>query len=386
MNHLNSMLCLLPAALLLLGAAGCGDTDSATPTGAAGIAVDDYDAIDLNLAYGGLTATDEEPAFGDAYLVDLDAQDAAEEYEDELLGDPEVQALMAMGDAPGDTVDPERPRFTFLRLVWGALDQPDSSDGLPEDGEVLDWSGQVSVDRGIVLVRRVILFERPWDHILRPRPDRHTMAWISHTGGHVDGLVLQIIEPPLPEGEGSDGPPQPNMLHLRTAAYSADFPMDDISGMDEIIEVEPAGNGIHLAAFTMGDLDPCPRGFLAGQWCDDPDSDDLGGYFRGRWIDIFGIVRGYMLGQWGMNDDGVQVFAGKYTARDGAFLGLVAGGWAEGEQPGRGVFQGHWADEDRALEGFVDGRWALRPDRPCGLFVGRWATDCDDDAVAELIE
>ena len=385
MGDFARLLLLLPATLLLLGATGCGDTDPAAPTDTGGLIADDYDAMDLNLAYGGLTPTDEEPAFGDAYLVELDAQDEAEIYDDELLDDPEVQALMAMGEAPGDTVDPERPRFTFLRLVWGALDRPDTSDGLPDDGDVLDWSGQVSVDRGIVLVRRVILFERPWDHVLRPRPDRHTMAWISHTGGHVDGLVLQIIEPPLPEGD-ADNPPPPNVLHLRTATYSADFPMNDISGLDEIIEVEPAGNGIHLAAFTLGDLDPCPRGFLAGQWCDDPDSDDPGGLFRGRWIDIFGMVRGYTLGRWGLDEDGAQVFAGKYTARDGSFLGLVGGQWADGDQPGLGTFQGHWADDEGAVAGFLDGRWALRPDRPCGLFVGRWATDCDDDAVAELIQ
>jgi hypothetical protein len=369
-RHAHKTITILFMALLALGLTACSDSDTSTLPGDA-TAIDDYAAIDLNQEYGGLTATDEEPAFGDAYLLEMEVEDQDEAFDDPLLTDPEVLQMLALSEADPDSVDQARPRVTFLRLVWGALDTADSE--LPEDDEVLDWTGELSVDSGVVLVRRVIMFERPQDHLVLPRPDRQSLSWVSHTGGHMDGLVLQIIEPAQ-----DDGTYAPNQLHLQTVSFSGDFDLAEISGMDEFIEVAPPGNGLHLAAFTLGEPDPCPRGFLSGRWCDDPDADGQGGMFRGRWVDIFGITRGYMLGRWGLNEDGEQVFAGKYISRAGAFLGLMRGAWFNGEEVGAGGFQGHWAGRQGEFQGHLQGRWLQRPDLPCGIYQGRWATQCEN--------
>ena len=375
---------LLLATLLLAGLYGCSEDDS-NPAAGTQTAVDDYAAIDFDAPYGGLTKTDEEPAFGDPYLLQDDALEDQEVYADELLADPEVRALMAMGEVPGDPRDPSRPRFTFLRLVWGQLDGAvDDSTGRVEDGELVDWSGLLRVDRGVVVVRRVIRFERPFDFLVHPRIDRHTVAWSSHTGGHFDGLLIQIMEPPR-NGEGGDGdPPPPNQLHLITGPFEQSFTVAELADLDEVHEVDEAGNAIQLAGFTLGDLDPCPKGFLSGVWRDDPDTDDGSGVIRGRWVGLDGRGLGHMMGSYGYDEEGTPVFFGKYVSRSGRFLGLLAGTWEPGDRPGTGTFLGHWTRDGENRDGVLGGRYLSLPERPGGFYQGRWAADCDSDAVAEI--
>ncbi|HOX25731.1 MAG TPA: hypothetical protein PLL30_10820 [Candidatus Krumholzibacteria bacterium] len=373
---------LAPASLALasLLVAGCS-SDDATPIGAREIGVDDYDAIDFDQPFGGLTITDEAPAFGDDYLIQLDAQADLERYTDELADDPEVREMHRRGEAAGDPDDPTRPRFTFLRVVWGALDGAiDEIDGRPEDGDLVDWSGRLSVDRGIVLVRRVILFERPLDAIVGPRVDRQSIAWRSHTGRHYDGLVIEIIEPP----HVGDDPPRPNVLHFETGPFTRDIAIDELSGLDEVFAVEPAGNAIHFAGFTLGDIGYCPKGFLAGHWRDAPDGDRTSGQFRGRWVDLYGLVRGYLLGAYGLNDDGERVLFGKFVGRDGRFEGIIAGTWSPDEREGHGTFEAQWTGESGQVEGVLGGRYVNEPDRPDGFFHGRWSALCDEEAVGEI--
>lgn len=382
---------IVPAALALLFA-GCGDEDGTTPTGAGPVGVDDYSAIDFDLPYGGLTKTDEQPAFGDPYLLQMDALADLDDFEDALAQDPEVRRLQSRTGTPGGPDGGERPRFTFLHIAWGVLDGPiDEITGRPEDGDLVDWSGHLSVDRGIVLVRRVILFERPADQVIQPRPDRQTVAWRSHTGLHYDGLIIEIIEPPLgsggEHGDGQGGDPDepvPNVLHFVTGPFTRDFPVDELAGLDEVFEVEPAGNAIHFAGFTLGDIAYCPKGFLAGRWVDDPDREEAGGFFAGRWVSLYGLVRGYLRGAYGLNREGEPVFYGKYVGRDGRFQGLVEGVWTPGEDEGEGSFEGHWVGANELVEGVLDGRFLTEPGELRGFFQGRWATLCDEEAVSQI--
>lgn len=384
MTSPRHMMTLLAAALLLAGLVGCSDQET-NPVGTADTAVDDYASMDFSLPYGGLTKTDEDPAFGDAYLMQDDALEGEEIYEDELADDPEVAELERMGEMNGDGNNPLRPRFTFLRMVWGNLDgEVDEKTGLVEDGEGVDWSGLLRVDRGIVLVRRVIRFERPYDLVVRPHIDRHTVAWFSQTGDHFDGLLIQIIEPPHTGERDGDDPPPPNQLHFVTGPFEQSFPVSELAELDEIFEVEPAGNAIHFAGFILGDLDTCPKGFLSGIWCDDLDTDDGSGFFRGRWVARHGLGMGHMQGAYGFNDEGERVFFGKYITRNGGFIGLLAGTWKPGDRPGHGGFRGHWVSEDDTREGVLGGRYLQPSDRPGGFYQGRWATDCDQEAVDQI--
>jgi len=356
------------AALALL--VGCSQDDNPSD-----IAADDYDAIDLDQAYGGLTMTDEQPAFDDPYLIAEDAQDEGDAFDDPLANDPEVREMERRGHGQGQGEGTARPRFTYLRVVWGELDAASDE----PDGDAVDWTGALHVDRGIVVVRRVILFERPGDNIVHPRPDRRTVAWNSHTGGHFDGLVLQIIERPQDlEGE------EPNQLHFGTGPLTTSFAVAELVGLDQVFPVEPAGNAVHFVGFNLAELDSCPKGFLGGRWHDDPASEAEGGMFRGRWVGLHGLTEGHLRGRYGVNDAGERVFFGKYINRRGHFRGLLAGTWLPGEEPGQGVFEGHWVNRQETVEGVLSGRYATAPERPVGSFQGRWATLCDDEAAGQV--
>jgi hypothetical protein len=210
------------------------------------------------------------------------------------------------------------------------------------------------------------------------------VAWFSHTGGHFDGLLVEIIEPPRNGQDGGDPPPA-NLLHIVTGPFERSFAVADLAQIDEIFEVEPEGNAVHLAGFTLGDLDPCPKGFLSGVWLDDPDTDDESGFFRGRWVGVHGIGMGHMMGQFGLDEDGNRMFFGKYINRSGEFMGLLAGTWKPSEEyPGHGSFVGHWTSDGETRDGVLGGRYLNLPEREGGFYQGRWAADCDDDAVEDI--
>ncbi len=359
----------LVALALLALLAGCSQDDGPGDV----IATDNYDTMDLDEAYGGLSMTDEQPAFDDPYLIAEDAQDQGDAFDDPLADDPEVREMERRGHGPGDGT--ARPRFTFLRVVWGELEAATDA----PDGDAVDWSGSLHVDRGIVIVRRVILFERPADSIARPRPDRQTVAWTSHTGGHVDGVLVQIIERPQDlEGE------EPNQLHFGTGPFTTSFPVADLVGLDEVYPVEPAGNAVHFVGFNLADLDSCPKGFVGGRWQDDPATDVEGGIFRGRWVGLHGLTEGHLRGRYGVNEAGERVFFGKYIGPRGHFRGLLAGTWTPGEEPGQGVFEGHWVNRQETVEGVLSGRFATAEERPGGFFQGRWSALCDDEAADQV--
>ena len=389
------LLALLPllGLALALALAGCGG-DESSPAGASSTGTDDYETMDLDQAYGGLTATDEPEAFGDAYLMQLAAAETDEASDDPLLADPEVLALEALSEEPLEPGDPARPRFSFLRITWGMLDGAvDSLGNVDESLDLLDWSGMLRVDRGLVVVRRIILFERPYDHLIRPRLDRRTVAWVSRTGRHYDGLLVEIIERPgdLVDEEGDEL--APNMLHFTTGPLSADIAVADLPGLDRIAEVDEQGNAIQFTGFSLADIVGCPKGFLSGVWRSLPATDAVAagedstgavtvGGFRGRWVGVLGHVHGFVRGRYGYDGDGEPVFYGKYIDRRGRFMGFLRGTWEpRPEAPGHGVFRGEWVNAAETVEGVLGGEWFHLPERPGGFFGGRWAVLCDQEAV-----
>lgn len=360
------------ALVAALGLAGCG-TDQPTTTTTDGTP-DDYTALDLDAEFGGLTATDEAAAFGDIALEQAATAEADEVADDPLASDPQVAEFEALAVAADDTAAPPRPRVTFLRLVWGVLDSPVDSLGAVADGpELVDWSGRIEVDRGLVIVRRVIGFERPRDFLL-PRADRSSVSWVSHTGPASDGLLIEILEPPVP-ADSTGTPPPPNRLRLRTPPYSAEFLVGDLAGLDATYPVAPAGNAIHLTGFRP---DRCPRGFLAGFWRAGSDS---AGSFRGRWLGLQGRSDGFLRGGYGYDSAGNRVLVGKWISTSGAFRGLLRGTWEPLPEPGHGRFDGHWVNAAGSVEGEFGGDFLAAPERPGGFFAGRWATRCPGGAV-----
>jgi hypothetical protein len=354
---------------------GCDDdgTTTITTTG-----IDDYDNMDMNMENGGLTMSDENSEFGDVYFRTVEFEDDGGDTGDPLQEDLEVLGYESEAqENPGSPDDPTKPKFTFLKVTFGQLD------GLPEDViedyDLLDWSGMLSVDRGIVVVRRLIRFERPYDHLIIPRPNRQTVGWIAHTGPHFDGLLVEIIEPPV---DPDLDPLEPNMLHFESMSFSTDFNLEDVAGMDELYTLDTTPGQIRFEGFRLGDLETCPKGFLSGLWRSDDSSD--GGVFKGHWVGLFGRLKGLVKGRYGINDEGENVFFGKYISRSGEFRGLVRGHWQPTEQEGHGRFLGHWIGSGGSEEGVLGGRYLNIPDRPNGFFSGRWATFCDENASGSI--
>ena len=377
MKHLRSLSLLALVAVLGIALVGCSD-DVNSPSSDPVVGSDDFDAIDLNDPTGGLTDSDEEIAFGDAFLMQEAAREDEESHDDALLQQERFRKMAAECDSmPPDGERPLR-RSYFLRVVWGNLDGPVD----PATGEVIDvartdWSGAIEVDDGVVLVRRLIRFEKGVDSITRPRTDPKTVEWTSFTGGHYDGILFQIIEPA--RNDESLAPDSANNVKFRAGEFTAQFTTADIPGLDRTANVGD-DNAIHFLGYEYNGKPGCPRGFLAGIWHDDPDTEDGRGQFRGVWTNILGRNIGFMRGAYGVNEEGERVFRGKYISKRGEFLGFLKGPWEPGDEPGRGRFVGEWISKTGMREGVLGGRDKQAGDRPGGFYQGRWAASCERNA------
>ncbi len=372
---------------------GCSD-DSDNPAETSMTGTDNYDGMDFTLPYGGLTVSDEYEAFDDDSLKAMMAAEDGEEYDDIIGDDPEVQELEGQGVRPGDPNDPNRPHFTFLRLRWGMVSGPEDSLNTPMPPcDIVDWSGDISVDRGIILVRRAIRFERPYDHLVRSPEQRNVVGFVSHTACHYDGLFLEIIERPEdfdPEHE------EPNRLHINAGPYQGVYEVEALAGLNETFEIDDQGNLMQLNGFNLSDTAYCPKGFLAGRFRHfheengelQVDTDDPGtrvGRMAGVYTDLTGRISGFMRGGYGFDLEGNRVFFAKYIDRRGHFRGLMAGTWQPGENARNlSVFAGHWVNGAGTREGVLGGVAHARDDFPGGFYEGRWTEICDDEAEGQV--
>lgn len=293
---------------------------------------------DLNLVsdFGGYTAEDEAPAFGDPELADLLRGDPS--FADDLLGRQEFEALSHLS---GATV-------YALAIRWGALD------GDRTIAVMTDWSGGVELKYGGIQIRNIILFELGQDYIVRPRTDRRIVEWVSMTSVHYDGVLLAIIVPPAPEGDDwSD-----NEVVFKTPPYTRTFALSELDALSEIVDV---GDGINQVSFNARRItrDLCGAGTMDGRWLFNPSGRN--GNFLGRWMSDDGLLAGHLRGHFGVrgaNHD--MVFFGKAIGMHGEFLGLLRGTWGY--------------DAASETEGWYEGILASREGLPVGEVRGTWAS------------
>jgi hypothetical protein len=374
---------LLTAGLLV----GCsGDEPGVTATPGSGL--DDYEQLDFNLAYGGLTATDEDVAFGDDVLKAMMLAEDQDVVDDPLADDPVVLEMQERARNRERYEVHERPEFTYLRLRWGMLRSPDDTSVSERPCDMTEWTGTIRTDRGLVVVKRKIKFEFPADHVVFPRLNPQTVAFVSRTWCHFDGLVIEIIEPPV---DVTNTPVAPNKLYIDTPLFEGEFLVSDLAGMNEVFEVDDRGNRIQINGFALTDIEVCPKGFLSGRFLRVPAADPevvsaegeghRYGSFQGAWYNLNGHIRGFMRGGYGVNGEGERVFFGKFIDRRGQFRGFLRGGWDPvDDERGLGEFQGSWMTGSGNVEGYLHGRAHPVEGYPGGFYEGRWTMLCDVEA------
>jgi len=311
--------------VILLG--GCSKDNPAVPATS--------DALNLTAQFGGYTATDEPATFGDPEIESMMGQDP--EAMDPAFMHGEADSLRGMRDAT----------VYALAIRWGMLELDSTVT------QTTDWSGSLTLTHGVVHAVRTIQFEERQDHIVRPRPNRQTLEWVSATSVSFDGLMLTIIVPPAPP----DSDWSNNQLNFQTGPYSRTFTLSELDHLNEIIDVGTEGNQVAFNAINVT-ADSCGSGQLEGRWVLNPSHRN--GHFLGKWMSDDGLVLGHLRGHFGTRPDSGKMFFGKYIGLDGRFRGLIRGTW--GLDPGD------------STKGWFDGIFAGRAGRTLGELHGQWGS------------
>ncbi len=322
------------------------------------------------------------------------------------FGDPALQQMEAL-DAPqtagADSMPSDSTGTAFLvRVVWGQLE------GNPNATSALDWSGSIGIDQGAFHVLRPIGFEREQgDHLVLPRHDRQTLAFVSHTSTRVDGLLL-VVRPEAPatgEGIAAEG-----SLTFATPPLNRVFTYTELRTANLVIPVDSEGNAVSITGMSARpNPTECTRGFVRGEWMhrSGSESDSTGdrGLFRGLWVTDLGRPMGTIRGHFGTNDSGEHVWFGKIIGRRGEALGIARGTYAanpDTTQAG-GTFTGDILTDNELVSGHVEGHFLpgrlgsengpnheprpadppggdARRGRPGahGFIEGRWSLHCTD--------
>lgn len=312
------------------------------------------ETVDFDDPYGGFNMADEAPGFGDAALLAEFAGDDA--FDDPMARDSEVMALSSQSDEQ-----------IFLMITWGNLHRDSTIT------HVTDWSGLLTVDPGAIILKRVIRFER--NDMILPRTERDLLEWQSTTLHGVDGIVVNVLPAPQPDGSAGDAPVDSmnTAISFKTEPFSTEFTLKDLPDLDRIVTLDD-GNAVAFTAVRITPSD-CPHGFMHGIWRNHPER--RGGVYLGRWATADGQVRGYMRGRYGVNSEGMKVFFGKMIDTTGRFEGVMKGEWGYGDGEFGGWFAGRWVDRSLEIRGGLKGEWR-RSDR-ChgGFYRGRWAKSCN---------
>lgn len=313
-------------AIIGLAGFGCsGDSGNTTTTG-----------DDLYSEYGGYSAADEAPAFGDAEL-------AAAMGADPLVDDPAFPAVAL------DSLDSLRDVYALV-LRWGQL-EGDSTVTTPTD-----WDGSLEIEYGGIVLRQVIRFEPGQDYIVRPRTSRRLLEWVSQTSVHFDGLLVLVVDPPVDD----DSVAGPNQLVLTLPQYTRTFSMAELENLAEIVPIDNLGNELAINARRL-ELTTCGEGPMDGIWRLNPSHRN--GEFFGRWMNEDGAFGGHLKGHFGIRGDGSKVFFGKAIGVHGHFEGLLRGTWGFNDTDSTGGwYEGVWMSHVGLATGTVSGTWQSKTD------------------------
>jgi hypothetical protein len=320
------------ALALLLASSTAACVDSAAPSDPSA------DPSQVDQADGGYTTADEAPMFGASDEFDAAAIEADTPVADTMAQD---QTVVAMAGAPStDGRD--------VILVWGRIP------GQPLAQQGRDWSGQLQISRGALIVGRTIGFEDRTDHLL-PRTSKDTVPFASVTKPFVDGLALRVLDP-------TPAATDPLTLTYTSADGATTYSLD-LAQLATGPLVVDAGDGFKVVAAAVRDNDSCEHGFMRGRW--HQVTQHLGVY-RGLVVGPEGAIIGHVRGIYGQRQNGDRVMFGKFIDDAGHFKGILAGTYGSGD------FAAKWITKD-GDHGLVKGKYIESPNVAGGLFAAKWA-------------
>ncbi len=319
-----------PLALL---AFGCGSSDPSSGS------ANDVAAVQQALAQpnGGMSATNEPPAFGDPEVASL------EEFTTDFANPGPANVAAAA----------RTTRSYHVMLLWGHM-RPAGDASAPPKATRIDWTGSVSVDSGAVGVLRTLAFDR--NDGVEAQTSARVVSFVSHTLPAVDGLLVRVV---VPAGAA-------RTLHFETQALTSDISLAprelDKGGLLPLAHV-PAGG---LAWIGYQDDPGCAQGFTFGHWTSlGPDL----GTIRWRVMDGDGETIGHARGIWGQP----SAFFGKYIGLDGHYGGLFEGDYASDRSAGL------WDVLEPASAGAVSVVYSGGSEKggdEWGPAIGRWSLGC----------
>jgi hypothetical protein len=326
-------------------------------------------ALPLALAACGSVVEDSPEAIDQAVeseYGDLDTTDEAPGFADPAIARPEFQLEdAAVTDMTADRPELADARHVRIAVIWGyPRPRPDAT--------LVDWTGNITVTNAGLRVLRTLRFE-PTDVVIRPRTDIHVVEFESQTQPAADGMLIDVVVAPALNPTNG-----PITLTFNSAPYTGSITLEPGMRMNQVQQVDDEGHVIayHVIAPDSG----CTEGFLSGRWqqVGELDGNRLG-LLRGRFIAHDGRIRGHLRGVFGVRENGHQVWFAKVIDRDGNFLGIVAGRYADGRFGG--LFHTKNDAGEKIVQGMVRGFYFEGPadDASAGGFFGRYSERCGED-------
>jgi hypothetical protein len=339
--------------------------------------------IDMDSPTGGLTETDESPAFGRP--EEFSFMDSEADYADPVMSREQITNMERE----------HRVRIYRLRAVWGRMVNA-AQDTSVTDCCTVDWSGGMHVAGGVIIIEKLIFFDY---HDSVTRVDRSSIRWNSKTCPHIDGIQVKIIVPDpartdTTAAEAAPGiEPEPHLV-LKAGPYDRTFTLDELEALKIMEPVDRCNNYIAIGSHAVNP--GCPHGYLVGRWMKAAEPDTIInpetgetrgivlGHFRGIWVSETGRAAGHLRGFFGLNSQGEHKFFGKYISRSGCFRGIIVGDY--GPDPAISVtdaatvggwFSGNWYGKNHGLKGRLKGEW-VTADAGQGYFKGLWGKICSN--------
>jgi hypothetical protein len=241
----------------------------------------------------------------DAAAIEPDSAEA-----DPMASDPQILAMGAPGAANVVARD--------LVIMWGRF---------PADRDATtgrDWSGELRLSRGGMLIRHKIAFEQATDRVL-PRTSRDAISFESVTRPAADGLALTVFDP-----DAANASPL-TLTYTPKGGTAQTLDLSQLAAGPIVVDVGD-GNRILVAGHRR---DACDHGFLRGRWR--ALSANANAYL-GVVADSDGNPVGHIRGIAGVRQNGDHVMFGKFINREGQFKGLLKGTYENGK------FVARWID------------------------------------------